>query len=78
MYGDANNDGQINLADTVMIMQALVNSPKYGLNGSDKSHITAQGWANADCAGNNDGVTNLDALAIQKYKLGLIDALPEK
>ncbi len=78
MYGDANNDGQINLADTVMIMQALVNSPKYGLTGSDKSHITAQGWANADCAGNNDGVTNLDALAIQKYKLGLIDALPEK
>ncbi len=78
LCGDANNDGQINLADTVMIMQALVNSPKYGLNGSDKSHISAQGWANADCAGNGDGVTNLDALAIQKYKLGLIASLPEK
>lgn len=77
LCGDANNDGQINLADTVMIMQALVNSPKYGLNGSDASHITAQGWANADCAGNKDGVTNLDALAIQKYKLGLIKSLPE-
>ncbi len=78
MYGDANNDGQVNLADTVMIMQALVNSPKYGLSGSDKSHITEQGWANADCAGSGDGVTNLDALAIQKFKLGLIEALPEK
>ena len=78
LCGDANNDGQINLADTVMIMQALVNPDVYGINGSDKSHITAQGWANADCAGNKDGVTNLDALAIQKYMLGLITALPEK
>ncbi len=77
LYGDANNDGSVNLADTVMIMQALVNPDVYGLDGSDKSHITPQGWRNADCAGNNDGVTNLDALAIQKLLLDLIKSLPE-
>ena len=76
--GDANNDGKINLADTVMIMQALVNPDKYGVNGSDRLHITAQGWANADCCNTGDGVTNKDALAIQKLLLELISSLPER
>lgn len=75
-YGDANCDGEINLGDVVLIMQALVNPPKYNLEGTDPSHITRQGLANADCAGGNDGMTNLDALAIQKYKLGLVSSLP--
>ncbi len=77
LSGDANNDRVVNLADTVMIMQALVNPDKYGLKGSDPSHITEQGWANADCCNTGDGVTNNDALAIQKYKLELITELPE-
>ena len=76
MIGDANNDNIINLADTVMIMQALANPDKYGLNGFDRSHITAQGWENADCCNRGDGVTNSDALAIQKYLLNLINSLP--
>ena len=39
--------------------------------------FTEQGSANADCSGKNDGVTNGDALAIQKFMLRLIDKLPE-
>ena len=42
-----------------------------------KAHFTEQGRANADCAGNGDGITNADALAIQKYMLKLIPSLPE-
>lgn len=68
--GDANCDGEINLSDAVLIMQSLANPSKYKLNPEQS--------ANADCAGNGDGVTNLDALAIQKYTLKLIKSLPEK
>ena len=73
--GDANLDGMVNLADVVLIMQSLANPSKYGINGSEPSHITLQGINNADVIG-NDGMTNLDALTIQKYKLGLVDSLP--
>ena len=71
MKGDANCDEQVNLGDVVLIMQSIANMPKYGLDGSDPSHITHQGLANADVIG-NDGVTNLDALEIQKYRLDLV------
>jgi hypothetical protein len=76
-YGDANCDGDVSLADSVLIMQSLSNPSKFGESGSDKNHITKQGSANADCSNVGDGVTNKDALAIQKYKLNLIKKLPE-
>ncbi len=78
LYGDANCDGEVNMADAVIIMQSIACPDLYGIDGSDNSHITAQGQKNADVSGNNDGVTNKDALAIQKYKLNLITELPEK
>ena len=68
-YGDANCDSSVNLADAVIIMQSITNPDKYKL--------TAQGAKNADVSGNNDGVTNKDALAIQRFKLNLIPKLPE-
>ena len=74
-YGDANVDGIVDLSDAVLIMQSLANPNKYGLSGSDKSHITAQGATNADVEGNN-GITANDALTIQKYLLKLISSLP--
>ena len=77
VYGDSNCDGSVSMADAVLIMQALANPSKYGLEGTDDNRITAQGWKNADCSGNGDGVTNADALAVQKYKLELIPSLPE-
>ncbi|MBP3268485.1 MAG: glycoside hydrolase, partial [Ruminococcus sp.] len=65
-------------ADAVLIMQSLANPSKFGEKGTDKGHITVQGSKNADCSNVGDGVTNKDALAIQKYKLTILSALPEK
>ena len=75
LSGDANMDNTVDLSDAVLIMQSLANPNKYGLNGTDKSHLTEQGATNADVEGRN-GVTANDALAIQKYLLKLITSLP--
>ena len=56
----------------------MANPAKFGINGDDALHITAQGRLNADVAENGNGVTNKDALAIQKYCLQIINELPEK
>ena len=64
--GDANCDDEVNMADAVFIMQCISNPDKYKLEGN--------GEANADVDGEG-GVTNKDALRIQKFKLGLIDKL---
>ena len=77
LWGDANCDGKVNMADTVLIMQFTSNPDKFGINGSDATHITAQGLINGDVSGSRDGITNADALSIQKYCLDLIDSLPE-
>ena len=74
--GDANCDGYVTLADSVLIMQSLANPAKYGENGSDSNHLTAEGRANADVVG-KDGITNMDALEIQKYTLHLIKAFED-
>ena len=69
-YGDANDDEGIDMGDVVIIMQALANPNKYGMEGSDDHHITKQGWVNADIKGTSAGVTTDDALAVQEYLLG--------
>lgn len=70
LYGDANCDGVVDISDAVIIMQSISNPSKYKL--------TEEGRKNADVTGKNDGVTNNDALAIQKLMLKLIDKLPEE
>ena len=67
LYGDANCDKEVNMADAVFIMQTISNPDKYKL--------TSEGEANADVDGSKD-ITNKDALTIQKYKLSIIDKLP--
>lgn len=67
--GDANLDDQTDMADVVLIMQALANPNKYGENGSDFNHLTGLGKLNADIDG--DGLTVGDAQALQKILLGL-------
>lgn len=67
--GDANGDGIIDMADAVLIMQSLANPDKYA--------IAVENVSNADVSGKGNGITTSDALAIQKYLLGLIKALPE-
>jgi endoglucanase len=69
LWGDANCDGAVDVSDAVIIMQSLSNPSKYSL--------TAQGKLNGDVNKNGDGITNADALSIQKYKLELIKELPE-
>lgn len=77
-YGDADYDGQVLLNDAVLVMQAIGNPDAYGVDGSEPTHITEQGRKNADVAGNSDGLTNMDALAIQKYLLHIYNELPVK
>ena len=70
LKGDANLDDQVNIADAVLVMQVATNPDKYAPGKSDVS-IKAQGEINADVDG-KAGLTNSDALLIQKFKLGLI------
>jgi endoglucanase len=73
LWGDANCDEEVNLADAVLIMQSIANPDVYG-PGKDKG-IKPQGELNGDVDENGNGITNKDALKIQRYKLNLIKSL---
>ena len=62
--GDANNDGQITVADAVAVLQCIANTEKYPMS--------EQGRFNADIDG-EDGITGGDASAIQKIDAGIWD-----
>ncbi len=66
IYGDANDDREVSVADPTLIMQAAANP-----NGFTVTNIKA-----ADVTGSGDGVTSGDALVIQKFLAGTITALP--
>ena len=70
LYGDANCDSNVDISDAVLIKCFLINSKKYSLS--------AQGKKNADVQGNGNGINAQDAVAIQKYILKQIKALPVK
>ena len=74
LYGDANCDKQVNIADAVLVMQVATNPDKYAQGKSEVS-IKPQGEINADVDGKK-GLSNADALLIQKHKLGLIKSFP--
>ena len=73
LWGDTNCDGKVDLADAVLIMQYGANPDTYGLNKADG--VSDQGAINGDVYENGSGLTNMDALQIQKFKLGLISTL---
>lgn len=75
MKGDANCDDEVNMADAVLVMQALSNPDDYGFAIGRRYGITKQGILNADVYGDGDGITIVDAQMIQSYKLGIIDSL---
>lgn len=66
VYGDANLDSKVTIADAVAILQHLGNKDKYGLK--------PQGLINADVYGKGDGVTAKDAYTIQQVDSGLYKA----
>ena len=66
LWGDTNVDGQVTIADAVLIMQSLANADEYS--------ITAQGQLNGDVVDNGGGITGVDALGIQAYIADLITA----
>ena len=65
-YGDADEDGAVNINDAVFIMQSIANPDKYKLS--------EQGRLNADVVDNGGGITNADALAIQYVESKTINA----
>ncbi len=74
--GDASCDNKVALNDAVLIMQAIGNPDAFGENGTDNTHITSQGIINGDVTGDGDGLTNFDALFIQKALLNM-ETLPD-
>ncbi|WP_295092450.1 dockerin type I repeat-containing protein [Ruminococcus sp.] len=71
LKGDVNCDTEVDMSDAVLIMQALANPNKYGIDGTAENHLTEQGKLNGDMDG--DGLTVGDAQEIQKKLLGLED-----
>ena len=61
--GDANDDGTVNVADAVAVLQYIANRERYPL--TDKQQ------ANADCDG-TAGITGGDAITIQKVDAGIL------
>lgn len=66
VYGDANCDSVISIADAACIFQYLANPDKYNL--------TDEGLMNADCANPGSGITANDAIVIIQYDAGLISS----
>lgn len=69
LYGDANEDGDVSVADATLILQYLGNKDKYA--------ISEQGKINGDVDG-EAGLSPIDALTIQRYDANQIDSLPLK
>lgn len=69
IYGDADCSGEVNINDAVKVMSFVSNSNLYPL--SD------EGADNADVSSRGDGISNMDALSIQKYLAEILTSLPE-
>ena len=61
--GDANDDGKVNVADAVAVLQYIANKAKYPLTDKEQE--------NADCDG-VPGITGHDAITIQKVDAGIL------
>lgn len=60
IYGDANCDEKVTIADAVLIMQSISNPDSY--------KISERGIMNADVYNRGDGITSADALTIQEVE----------
>ncbi|MDE6673171.1 MAG: beta-mannosidase [Ruminococcus sp.] len=64
VIGDANGDGELSLADAVLIMQSLANPEGYSIK-KENAEIS-------DVVNKGDGITSMDALAIQMVNIKLL------
>ena len=64
LYGDANCDGVVSIADAAAILQCLANPDKYALS--------EEGAVNADIADTGNGITVDDAITIMQIDAGII------
>lgn len=69
IMGDADLDGNVTINDAVLIMSYVSNSGAIPLS--------SQALDNADVYYRGDGVSNMDALSVQKYLAQIISELPE-
>lgn len=70
IYGDANDNGTVEIADAVYILQGIADPS------NDEYKLTEKGEKNADCHNNGNGIDAEDALAIQQFKADIIKILP--
>lgn len=70
LYGDANDNGEVEVADAVFILQGLADPS------NEEFNRTPQGEINADCLNPGNGVDAEDALVILKFKATIITELP--
>lgn len=68
VYGDADGDGELTITDVVVIMVHAV---------TPGGTFTAEQIGNADVYQRGDGISNMDALAVQKRIAQLLTSLPE-
>ncbi|HRR77536.1 MAG TPA: glycoside hydrolase family 9 protein [Ruminococcus sp.] len=79
VWGDADCDGNVKMNDAVLIMQSLSNADRYGVDSTEKGHITEEGQLNANVYENStSGITPQDALYIQKWLLKMFPSLDPK
>ncbi|MBQ8296147.1 MAG: glycoside hydrolase family 9 protein [Ruminococcus sp.] len=69
LYGDANLSGEVEISDAVKIMSNVTDKAKYPLTDEETNC--------ADVYQRGDGISNMDALAIQKKLAQLLSDLPE-
>ncbi len=68
IYGDANEDGNVNMADVTAIIQHIGNQDSY--------RLSEQGLRNAEFCDGETGLTGMDAVAIQMLMAHMVDKLP--
>lgn len=71
LYGDANDNGEVEVADAVFVLQGIADPS------NEDYALTDDGRKNANCkAPDTTGVDAQDSLAIQQYKAEIISSLP--
>lgn len=69
VYGDTDGNGKVEIADAVAVMSYVANKAVYPL---DEEQLDR-----ADVSTRGDGISNLDALSIQKHLAQVVTELPE-